>query len=79
MLNRPCGIATDTNGYVFVVGEKSCNVVGISSDGKQCKQILTKKDGLEKPKGIDFDKVRKQLLVTNQNEIEQLAYVYNVS
>lgn len=51
-------------------------MVVISADGKQCKEILTKEDGLYRPIGIFFDKSRKQLSVTNGTEF---AYVYNVS
>ncbi|CAG2247778.1 unnamed protein product [Mytilus edulis] len=52
VLDRPLGIAVDNNRNVFVVGNSSCNVVVISPDGKQCKQILTKEDGLEMPTAI---------------------------
>lgn len=76
VLDRPQGITVDNSGNVFVVGEQSCNVVCIAPDGKQYKQILTKKDGLVRPSAIFFEKVRMQLLVTN---IEQYAYVYNIS
>ncbi|XP_052065272.1 uncharacterized protein LOC127705049 isoform X1 [Mytilus californianus] len=76
VLNYPHGITINNNGYVFVVGMDSCNVVVISPDGKQCKQILTKKDGLDMPRSVYFDKLRNHLLVTNY---KQLAFVYNVS
>ncbi|CAG2226831.1 TRIM2_3 [Mytilus edulis] len=76
ILSDPRGITVDNKGNVFVTGKNSCNVVVISPDGKYCKQILTKGDGLDRPIGIFFDKRRNQLLVTNK---EQFAYVFNVS
>lgn len=75
-LDRPQGITVDDNGNIFVVGMDSCSAVVISLDGKQCKQILTKADGLDRPTTICFDKERKQLIVTNQ---KQFAYIFNIS
>ncbi|XP_071123498.1 E3 ubiquitin-protein ligase TRIM71-like [Mytilus edulis] len=76
-LEYPRGLAVDNNnGNVFVAGNNSCNIVVISPDGKRCKQILTKKDGRNKPTSICFDKVRNQLLVQNN---AQFANVYNIS
>ncbi|CAC5401312.1 unnamed protein product [Mytilus coruscus] len=66
----------DNNGNVFVNGCSSKNVVVISPDGKQCKQILNDNDGLYNPFGNFFDKDRKQLLVANAT---QFANVYNIS
>ncbi|CAG2247774.1 unnamed protein product [Mytilus edulis] len=76
VIKSPQGITVDNNGVIFVVGNHSCNVVAISPDGKQCKQILTKKDGLDGPTAIFVDKVRNLLLVTNEN---RFAYMYDVS
>ncbi|CAC5401315.1 TRIM2_3 [Mytilus coruscus] len=75
VLDRPQGITVDNKGNVFVAGMDSCNVVVISPDGKQCNQILTREDGLDRPTAIFFDKERKKLLVTNQ---KQFAYIYDV-
>lgn len=76
VLKFPKGISVDNNGNVFVNGCSSENVVVISPDGKQCKQILNDDDGLYNPFGNFFDKDRKQLLVTNAT---QFAVVYNIS
>ncbi|XP_063400223.1 uncharacterized protein LOC134684843 [Mytilus trossulus] len=76
VLDRPLGLTVDNNGNVFVVGELSCNIIVISPDGKQCKQILTKKDGLKRTTAIFFDKVRNQLLVTIGTDF---ANVYDIS
>jgi DNA-binding beta-propeller fold protein YncE len=43
------GIALDKNNNIYVAGMGSNNVVVLSADGKNCKQILTKSDGLSKP------------------------------
>jgi hypothetical protein len=42
------GIALDKNRNVYVAGKRTNNVVVLSPDGKNCKQILTKSDGLNK-------------------------------
>ncbi|CAG2247776.1 unnamed protein product [Mytilus edulis] len=75
-LTKNPGITVDDNGNVFVVGRHSCNVVVISQDGKQCKEILTHEEGLDKPTAICFDKVRNQLIVTNN---EHFANAYKIS
>ncbi|CAG2226593.1 unnamed protein product [Mytilus edulis] len=40
VLKEPEGIAVDNNGNVYVVGEKSSNVVILSNDGKHHKELL---------------------------------------
>ncbi|CAC5401305.1 unnamed protein product [Mytilus coruscus] len=76
VLDGPQGITVDSKGNVFVVGRHTCNVVVISPDGKQCKQILTKEDGLNRPTTLFFDEVGKQLLVANGTNF---ANVYDIS
>jgi sugar lactone lactonase YvrE len=49
VLRKPMGIALDKNNNIYVAGMGSNNVVVLSADGKNCKQILTKSDGLNKP------------------------------
>jgi hypothetical protein len=39
----------DQNSNVFVAGNGTNNVVVLSPDGKNCRQILTKDDGLNEP------------------------------
>lgn len=76
ILRFPQGITVDTNGIIFVLGLESSNMVTISPDGKQCNNILTRRDDLYKPRAIFFDNIRKQLLLTNPSYV---AYVYKVS
>ncbi|CAC5394113.1 unnamed protein product [Mytilus coruscus] len=52
ILKKPSGITVNNDGNVYVVGERSCNVVIISNNGKQHKEILTKTDGLNEPSPI---------------------------
>lgn len=72
----PSGITVDNDGNVLVVGEKSSNMVIISNDGNQHREILTDEDGLRKPTAIFFDKQTSSLLVANANVI---AFLYNVT
>ncbi|XP_063412651.1 uncharacterized protein LOC134695354 [Mytilus trossulus] len=76
VLKWPRGITVDTNGNVFVVGQESSNVVLISNDGKDQKEILSKKDGLRGPSAIFCDKQKRELLVAN---LKQTAFLYNIT
>ncbi|CAC5394049.1 unnamed protein product [Mytilus coruscus] len=76
VLMLPRGITVDNDGNVFVVGEKSSNVVIIANDGKSYKEILTKEDGLHNPSAISFDKQKRKLLVAN---LSRTAFLYNVT
>ena len=46
VLRGPLGIALDKNRNIYVACRGTNNVVVLSPDGKNCKQILTKRDGL---------------------------------
>ncbi|CAG2229951.1 unnamed protein product [Mytilus edulis] len=76
VLKLPRGITVDDNGNVFVVAEISSNMVVISNDGKYHKEILSKKDGLQQPSAIFFDKEKRELLVAN---LQQTAFLYNIT
>jgi sugar lactone lactonase YvrE len=49
VLRTPNEIALDKNRNVYVAGVETNNVVVLSPDGKNCRQILTKSDGLNEP------------------------------
>lgn len=68
VLNDPRGISIDNDGNVYVVGNASKNVVVISSDGQQHKEILTISDGLFYPFAVDYDRSSNELLVANFKE-----------
>ncbi|VDH91462.1 Hypothetical predicted protein [Mytilus galloprovincialis] len=76
VLKNPTGISVDDNGNVFVVGMGSQTIVVISPNGKEYKQILTKECGLAVPSKIFVDKIRKQMLVTNNSNF---AHIYDIS
>ncbi|XP_052077166.1 uncharacterized protein LOC127715168 [Mytilus californianus] len=75
-LSRLFGVAVDIDGHVFVAGNSSHNVVVISPDGKQQKQLLSSKDGVDWPNGLIYDRHKNQLLVTNY---DKGAVLYNVT
>jgi hypothetical protein len=66
VLREPLGIALDKNGNVYVAGNKTNNVVVLSPDGKNCRAILTKRDGLNKPYSLRINIDRSELLVCNR-------------
>ncbi|CAC5399723.1 unnamed protein product [Mytilus coruscus] len=76
VLQRPRGITVDDKGNVFVLIMDSSIILVISPDGKQYRQIQTKQYDLTKPSSIFFDKIRKQLLVTNE---DCFAHLYSIS
>jgi hypothetical protein len=67
ILRKPAGIALDQNSNVFVAGNGTNNVVVLSPDGKNCRQILTKHDGLNEPCSLRINIERSELLVCNKN------------
>jgi len=65
VLRAPRGIALDKNRNVYVAGKGTNNVVVISPDGKNCRQILNKSDGLNEPCSLRINIDRNKLLVCN--------------
>ena len=52
----PYSISIDKDGNVYVVGYDSNNVVVISPDGQRHRQLLFSKDGLKKPRLLEYDR-----------------------
>jgi outer membrane protein assembly factor BamB len=67
VLRGPRGIALDKNKNVYVAGRETQNVVVLSPDGKNCRQILAKSDGLNEPISLCINIDRNELLVCNKN------------
>lgn len=67
VLNCPLGISVDNDGNVYVVGYMSDNVVVISSDGQQHRELLSNKDCLYRPSVLHYDRSTNKLLVANQS------------
>ncbi|XP_063400761.1 uncharacterized protein LOC134685195 [Mytilus trossulus] len=76
VLTYPCGLSTDNDGNVYVVGYGLTNVVIISPDGQKHRELLTTKDGLDNPWSINFEKETNQLLVANRYS---KAFLFNVT
>ena len=66
VLRVPEGIALDKNRNVYVAGNETNNVIVLSPDGKNCKEILTQSDGLNKPYSLRINIDRDELLVCNE-------------
>jgi sugar lactone lactonase YvrE len=65
VLRAPRGIALDKNRNVYVAGMRTHNVVVLSPDGKNYREILTKRDGLDRPFSLRINIDRNELLVCN--------------
>jgi len=70
------GISVDNDGNVYVVGGNSNNVVVISPDGQRHRELLSSKDGLIKPRVLDYDRSTNRLLVVNNSKS---AYLFDVT
>jgi hypothetical protein len=55
------------------------NVVVLSSDGKNCRQILSKSDGLHEPYSLRINIDRGELLVCENMDVEIVRWVYNIT
>ena len=65
VLREPRGIALDKNKNVYVAGSSTNNVVVLSPDGSNCREILTQSDGLDIPFSLRINIDRNELLVCN--------------
>ncbi|XP_063412046.1 uncharacterized protein LOC134694872 [Mytilus trossulus] len=65
LLRRPKGITLDHKNNIYVAGDESSNIVVISKDGKQAKELIGASDGISNPRAIYFHKTKNILLVTN--------------
>ena len=75
IIRFPCGVAVDIDLNVYVACRGNNSVVVISPDGKRCRTVLGKSDGIDKPNAIYFDKVKNNLVVCNENGT---AFLYKV-
>ena len=76
ILQCPRDISVDNDGNVYVVGNRSNNVVVISPDGQRHRKILSFKDGLSYPFVLDYDRSTNRLLVVNDNSA---GFLFNVT
>jgi hypothetical protein len=76
VLKRPLSITVDDYGNVYVVSAKSVNVIVISPDGKEHRQLLSKADRLDVPWALYYERKTRQLLVANHNTS---AFLYSVN
>ncbi|XP_063404309.1 uncharacterized protein LOC134687783 [Mytilus trossulus] len=74
-LLSPLGISVDNDGFVYVVGGDTHNVVVISPDGKHCRKILSSDDGLNLPHVLHYDQSTNKLLVANHLDT---AFLFDV-
>jgi sugar lactone lactonase YvrE len=67
VLKTPRSISVDDYGNVYVIDANPVNVIVISPDGKEHRQLLSKADRLENPRALQYDRQTRQLLVANAN------------
>jgi hypothetical protein len=75
VLKTTRSVTVDDYGNVYVVCANPANVIVISPDGKEHRQLLSKADRLENPMALHYDRQTRQLLVANANTS---AFIYSV-
>ncbi|XP_071147614.1 uncharacterized protein [Mytilus edulis] len=76
VIKKPGGIAVDGMGNVYVTNEDMHNVIVISPDGNQTRQLLSQSDGLKKPRAIQYNRRQNRLMVANKSE---KAFLFDIS
>jgi len=76
VLKDPRSVDVDDYGNVYVVGVNPANVVVISPDGKEYRQLLSTADRLDNPWTLHYDRQTRQLLVAN---FLKSAFSYSVN
>ncbi|CAG2214499.1 unnamed protein product [Mytilus edulis] len=59
------GITLDMNGFVYVVSQGNNSIVVASLDGKTCKTILSKADGIKSSRRIDINRETGMMIVVS--------------
>lgn len=76
LLEKPYGITIDSSSNIYVAGSKSNNVVMISKDGKQTKELIGPSEGiLNRSHAVYFQKNKNVLLVAN---FDGVAFLFDV-
>ncbi|CAC5408333.1 unnamed protein product [Mytilus coruscus] len=75
LLRTPFGVTIDSFSNIYVPGSESNNIVVISKDGKQAKQLIGVSDGFENPRVVFLHKIKSVLLVANYDGV---AYLFDV-
>ncbi|CAC5358059.1 unnamed protein product [Mytilus coruscus] len=75
------GITLDMNGFVYISSYGNNSVVVVSSDGKNCKTILSEADGILRPTGIDINRETGIMIVSSaisEDSSQETAFVYKI-
>jgi hypothetical protein len=75
VLKTARSVTVDDYGNVYVVCASPANVIVISPDGKEHRQLLSKANRLENPRALHYDRQTRQLLVANA---KTSAFIYSV-
>ena len=75
IIRNPRGVTVDRDLNAYVVSKGNDSVVVISPDGKRCRTVLGKSEGINDPTAICFDKVKNNLVVCNRGGT---AFLYKV-
>ncbi|CAC5374958.1 unnamed protein product [Mytilus coruscus] len=67
-IDKPSGIALDKHGFIYVACRISNKIVVFSPDGKSCRTILNREDGMKAPQSIAIDIKSETMLVSSSRE-----------
>ncbi|CAG2225727.1 unnamed protein product [Mytilus edulis] len=77
-IDFPHGLTLDKNGFVYIVSYGNNSIVVVSPDGKTCKTILSRDDGIKYPWAIDINRETGMMIVstrTGMQTIIQLLFI----
>ncbi|CAC5422508.1 unnamed protein product [Mytilus coruscus] len=75
-LKNPYGITIDNDSNIYIASWGTNSIVVLPPDGKHDRQLLCSNDGINKPRGIYYDKSRNHLLVANE---KGTVFLYDVT
>ncbi|XP_033757657.1 tripartite motif-containing protein 2-like [Pecten maximus] len=76
MLRTASGVDVDSDGNVYVCGNRSNNVVQMSRDGTNVRELLTSSDGVDRPRAISV--CGNKFVVTNESKNRNEVYVFEL-
>ena len=74
-LRFPLGVTVDNDGNLYIAGFGSNNVIQVAPDGTSVREILTIKNGIKSPEGINFSKHDLKFVMTHGDTISVFEMV----
>ncbi|CAC5374957.1 unnamed protein product [Mytilus coruscus] len=73
-IDKPSGIALDKHGFIYVACRISNKIVVFSPDGKSCRTILNREDGMKAPQSIAIDIKSETIVSSSREDLDPLLF-----